>query len=923
MGHLLKERNGTQDMTTWAYNALGQNTSVTAPNGGTTSKKYDEMGRMTEIIDPNGNKTSYSYDSLGQLTDQTDPLGNTVHYEYDKNGNQTKVIDPLGNESNFSYDEENQLVQVTDPLGKSTQMEYDLLGNRTSMTLPNHTTWSYSYNERGQMDKVEEPTGTATRYAYDNAGRLHSVLNGNNQTTSYTYDSLGNLESVTDPLGASETFLYDANRNKIQASDRNGNVVQYDYDERSRLTSVQSNDGASITYRYDGEGHRTSMTDQTGKTSYHYNENGQLEEKVLPDGKSISYSYDLAGNVVDSIDYSGTTVHWDYDEAGRVKKVEDSDGNKAQYSYDAAGRRSTLTLPGGIVVSYQYDANNQVTAVESSHPNNDLLQKFTYAYDEVGNVIEKTDGKGTTTFTYDPVNRLLSYIDPSGTQTGYTYDAVGNRVRESVSDGDTKQYTYDEANRLIRVNSAGDVTTFTYDFNGNLLNDGKNTYSYNAFNQLVESNGNEHRSYAYDGDGYRVSSSRDNQTTHFYWDGDQLSLEVNQDGNIIARNLYGLERIARIVGEGSVAYKQDGNNVGYYLYDGHQNVRMMTDANGQELGTFDYDPWGKETEPSNGWDNPFRYGGEYQDEGTELYYLRSRFYSPELARFTTEDTYTGSLANPASLNLYTYVENNPEKYLDPSGHFPTLPELGSAAGSWITGVGEGVYDGVSDTVNAVVHYDQTWEDIKTIARNPGAAIQAMWDSEVDQWNEATRCNDLDTEERYVGRKTGSLLAGALGSKGLSRIAGALRGAAKSGMLREMLLDETGAIQFGKGAGKLTGSLDGLKSYEKTVVNDLVAQGKKVEIIPKSTEQGVKTPDFYVDGVRTELKTLTGTSLNTGVTRIQEGFKQGASTVIIDARQNGMTIENAQSVLNRAAGTYPDKVLPGRVEIWTGDGVISR
>jgi hypothetical protein len=39
-----------------------------------------------------------------------------------------------------------------------------------------------------------------------------------------------------------------------------------------------------------------------------------------------------------------------------------------------------------------------------------------------------------------------------------------------------------------------------------------------------------------------------------------------------------------------------------------------------------------------------------------------------LGRFINEDTYEGDITNPLSLNLYTYVKNNPLRYVDPTGH---------------------------------------------------------------------------------------------------------------------------------------------------------------------------------------------------------------------------------------------------------------
>lgn len=49
-------------------------------------------------------------------------------------------------------------------------------------------------------------------------------------------------------------------------------------------------------------------------------------------------------------------------------------------------------------------------------------------------------------------------------------------------------------------------------------------------------------------------------------------------------------------------------------------------------------------------------------------------------------------------------------------------------------------------------------------------------------------------------------------------------------------------------------------------------------------------------------------------RIQEGFEQGAEMVILDARQANLSVEQAKEILTHAAGKYPDKKLPGKVEI---------
>ncbi len=68
-------------------------------------------------------------------------------------------------------------------------------------------------------------------------------------------------------------------------------------------------------------------------------------------------------------------------------------------------------------------------------------------------------------------------------------------------------------------------------------------------------------------------------------------------------------------------------------------------------------------------DNNITYAGYQWDEETGLYYLNARMYDPKVARFLQEDTYRGNIRDPLSLNLYTYCNNEPIKFRDPTGHW--------------------------------------------------------------------------------------------------------------------------------------------------------------------------------------------------------------------------------------------------------------
>jgi len=109
----------------------------------------------------------------------------------------------------------------------------------------------------------------------------------------------------------------------------------------------------------------------------------------------------------------------------------------------------------------------------------------------------------------------------------------------------------------------------------------------------------------------------------------------------------------------------------WYLFDGHGSVIGLADKNGNQVATYEYDAWGNTTTASGSQTlgngellreaNPFRYSGYQYDSETGFYYLKSRYYSPELGRFITRDTVPSS-------NLYAYCENNPVMFIDPSGH---------------------------------------------------------------------------------------------------------------------------------------------------------------------------------------------------------------------------------------------------------------
>ncbi|MEY8321855.1 RHS repeat-associated core domain-containing protein [Lachnospiraceae bacterium 46-61] len=145
-----------------------------------------------------------------------------------------------------------------------------------------------------------------------------------------------------------------------------------------------------------------------------------------------------------------------------------------------------------------------------------------------------------------------------------------------------------------------------------------------------------------------------NGETHKYiFDGWSITAETNRDGELKSREVrgYGLVK------------KETDNNQYYYHQNEHGDITHLTNTDSEIENSYQYDVFGNIREQQENVKNVFKYAGEQQDQETEQYYLRARFYNPVIARFTQEDIYRDD-----GLNLYVYVVNNPLLWADPSGY---------------------------------------------------------------------------------------------------------------------------------------------------------------------------------------------------------------------------------------------------------------
>jgi RHS repeat-associated protein len=725
-GNKTSETDANNHTTQYQYDALNRMTQITYPDTTTKQYRYDFRGNKLVEIDQSGRTTKYIYDLAGQLTSMTYAFGTadagTMSYAYDLDGRKQTITDERNNITTNTYDAAGNLATVKDALNHTTNYAYDADNRKTSVQDANLNTTGYAYDKRSRLTTITYPaTGTqgatTTQYTYDGmgrqlittdqagkvttktydaVGRLTSVKDGLNNTTNYSYDAGGNMTFLQDaagrvtsyqhdnlnrpvvrilPLGQSEVYAYDAVGNLATKTDFNGLKTTYTYDTLNRLLSKVPQSGTGITFTYTPTGQRLTMTDPSGTTNYTYDNRDRLLTKATPEG-TLTYTYDAHGNAltIDSSNTNGASVTYSYDALNRLASAKDNrvaaqggPSSPTTYSYDAAGNLSGYLYPNTVQTSNVFDQLNRLTQTCSatSAPAcsaGSKLSSYAYTLGNAGNRSNAVElNSRSVAYGYDNDYRLISEAitaDPSGNNgtVSYVYDAVGNRfsMTSTLNAVPGGSFSYDANDRL---------TTDLYDLNGNTTSSGSITNFYDFENRITQHGSIQLQ---YDGDGNRVSETIGGTTTKYLVDDHNPThlpqvLDELVNGSVTRTYAYGLQRITenqQISGTWTPRL---------YGYDGHGNVRFLSNTAGSVTDSYDYDVFGMPIKTSGTTPNGFLYSGERFDNSIGLYDLRARYYNQATGRFWTRDPLAGNILNPVTLHKYVYVENNPCNAVDPTG----------------------------------------------------------------------------------------------------------------------------------------------------------------------------------------------------------------------------------------------------------------
>ncbi len=677
--------------TEFFYDSLNRCTITRFPQlDGETNRKlktttYDALGRRVRETDEAGVITAFGYDALGRLTSVTND------WRTGYNANETPIA------TTYSYDAFGNEIAQTDANGNTTRFEYDALGRRVYRILPGGVLTDDAANtnlERvvyntittngiGLMAKVvKDFRGRTTTFSYDILDRLVASIPSN------TYTATNGDAIAVDQIERTRVdYHYTTNGQRAEVIQSGGTsrTVRYAYDELNRLRVKDSPEG-TLTYEYDATG-------ALSKISARWTYSGWLTTTPTP----------FSNLSVSATDTNRAEWNYSYDTLGRLQTV-NADGSTAdaRYTYTAVGNLNTTTYRNGLVTTYTYNNRNWLRNLRTvtgtnlvalfDYDNADLAAQFRLSATGQRQSAQESYGAigRTVTYAYDRLSRLVTEnitdtnsTSPAGmiyygTTNVYSttegYDLVGNRRSRQVT-GDvltkvpSSNYEYNARDFVLNGG-------FAYDSSGNTTQDANTAvYTYDNENRLVKRSGGgmSEVTIIYDADGNRVGKTvvtnsvtntvvylvEDRNPTGYAQVMEEWTSTDSAAATLSCSYVYGLDLISQ----------SRGTNISYFGYDGLGSTRYLTDINGATTDTYTYDAFGILIASSGSTLNNFRYTGEQWDPDLGMYYLRARYYKPELGRFWTMDSYEGSASDPLSLHKYLYCHGNALNRVDPTGHY--------------------------------------------------------------------------------------------------------------------------------------------------------------------------------------------------------------------------------------------------------------
>jgi len=627
-------------------------------NGSWIRYYYASMARniVTQVRTSDGSLFVYGYNEF-ELGTLHGPDANLVR-------ERSHAFDVLNSISAFAGYVDGQAVWASnryDFTGMGVHSD-TITGLLRSIRRTNGTEYTFRYNQLGQVEQV----------AIGGQVMVTNTYVGEDEVTDYLRRFA--LTSRTYANGFRFTPTYDR-RGRVQAEHWDGILTySYTFADNGMLAQVQNHNlRRNTSFMYDTQGRLTSIhTRRTGGESAMHDSRVRLG--FNDDGALDILRVNLNGNEISRVEYF-------YDSFERPYRAVLM-GTEQRHTFNNDTGRLERTTLGPLATTFAFDdtpgraaGRNVLLAGNltqiSHYVGQEQLMSFRYTYRDGSGNIESitvdcpTHGERTNTFTYDQIGQLVRDYSP-GRDSEYRYDIGGNLVEWRVNDVVQRTFYYGNANwpdQLTGVRDAGgELMPISYDALGNMTSFNGRVFEWQRGRQLASIHEDGLAVYfTYDHTGLRSSKTVNGVTSYYVWAG----------GLLVAR--YTPQRNETIAWH----YCVDGTMLGFelngtpyfYVRDLQRNVVAILNANGDVVARYVHDAWGNLLYSSGYMAdiNPIRYKGYYWCAASEMFYLQSRYYCPQLRRFVSADVYVDTSDGILGTNMYIYCHNDPVNFFDPTG----------------------------------------------------------------------------------------------------------------------------------------------------------------------------------------------------------------------------------------------------------------
>jgi len=501
-----------------------------------------------------------------------------------------------------------------------------------------------------------------------------------------------------------------------------------------------------------------------------FDSKGNLKTLTSSDGSICSnFVYDDQDRLIEATT-PNTYFSRVYSPEGDFLEERWNTGLVCQKHFDKECRLTSLILPGNKKIYFEYEGNltSKITYGPYTH---------TFVYDSLGNLVKEffPNQLGEIVHEYNPKGLETELRSPfffqqniydregkftqifrNGLESSFQYDNLGQLVKEGKI-----SYTFDSQRRPvaidgipIKVNLEGQVKEIgeikcKYDINGRLIY--KKTpqetfhYTYNALSQLLCVETESQRiSFIHDGLGRRITKIVSSLTPHGWEEVDRENYLYDEIWEIGTYTPEGQVKNLRIVRSEnllhSVMIEQEGD-VFFPISTQQGYALCLIDSVGRTQESVPFSFFGKYQGPIL---HPWAYGGHRFDPETGLYYFGKRYYDPELLAWITPDP----LGTINSQNLYQYLLNNPLSYIDLDGGWAVFfPIVGAAA--------KGAFNYITEAIAGTL---TGWLASKAVDKlNEKEDNSRMEKSEGPPVNNSDQKKQVDDAKKEIERKIGRKL----------------------------------------------------------------------------------------------------------------------------------------------------------------------